>query len=824
MAAGFTGPLPDSLRALAALFVVLVLPAILLERHVIRARAAIASAPLRALFAFLSWLCILALWSAAFTVTRAPFHVFALATMWLMLALYALAAALPLIGRLPVPPARPWPRTLLLAVLVSALFAALVPPRLGIGDDSLDHIGYVRRVASMDSMRPAGVLAMPRDAGADALRSDPRKGALHPVTAFLCALSDDTADVVWRWLAVILFPTAAIAIVVFNDAFLFSRVAAWCAAFLVLLSFHGTPFRFAASSAGGESLAALWCWTMTALALATWQPGWIGWMLLAMGGVLVHMGVALHALVLAATVALLGATWGMTRAQRVRASVSIALGVAAALALRAGDLGGRVNPIHAHTQGVLFVEKQWFVASPMEILRLDGMLFLGGLACLPLVALLARTRRDARAVLAAAVIPLVVSFVPWVATTLFRHGSYMVFRSLLNIPVYAAIVVCASWLFGAIRARRAGAMLVGIPAAMVWLVVFARPLPHSLAAEARAQVNARHAGVPVSLDLEDAASLLPTNAVILSDPATSYALSALTSQRFVAVYGQHANPRDPYALDRLQAVRDVLSPYATPSAAVNACKRFGVNYVIVNGAPPGGAGFMPLWSRAQYRVTRARMAAMGQAFAFVDSMGGASIYRFEPTAPVSWSWAAQDQPVSVASLKLAPCEVPAPAHDFTVTGISVLPDTALPGDTVQVTLGYHHDAPSVFALPVVMHVRFDHDTLDRAREVPGEKIARRISDGRAHLRSRFRADLVPGHGVYEPDLWPAGFDLCETFRVVVPPNARNGHYHVRVALAYDTLVPNFHLRDLLYNRDHYSGASCTTLMVTNKITPGRAAP
>jgi hypothetical protein len=617
-----------------------------------------------------------------------------------------------------------------------------------------------------------------------------------------------------------MFPAAALAIVLFNGAFLRSRAAAGSAAVLALLSFHGTPFRFAGSSAHGESLAALWCWAMTALAV-TAPPRRPWWILIAAGGVLVHIGVAMHAMVLATTVALLGGAWGMTRAERLRVSVPISAGVAAGLVIRWSDLGGAVNAIHAHTQGVLFVAGQWFVASPMEILRLDGMLFLGGLMCLVLLALAARTRADARAVLAAAVIPLAVSFVPWIATTLFHHGSYMVFRSLLNIPVYAAIVVSAQWLGESWRARRPAALLFGVPAALVWLVVFARPLPRSLATELGAQTRAYGASVPVAPALQDAATLLPTGAVILSDPATSYALSAVTSQRFVAVYGQHANPRDPFALDRLQAVRDVLSPYATPSAAVGACRRFGVNYVVINGNPPAGAnGFLPVWSKEHFAVARARMAAMEQSFAFVDSAGGACIYRFDPASPVSWAWAAQDQPVRVASLALAPCEVPSPAGDFTVTGISVLPESALPGDTVRVTIGYRHDAPSPFALPVVMHVRFDHDVLDRAREVPGEKIWRRMSDGRAGVRSRFRADLAPGHGVYEPDLWPTGVGLCETFSLVVPSRARVGHYHVRLALAYDSLVPNFHLRDVLYNRDHYSGADCASFVVTTRATRG----
>src|SRR5512140_3154877 len=123
MAAGFAGPLPDPLCAIAALLLVFVLPAVLLERHVIAHRAAAGSAALRALFSFLAWLSILALWSAVFTVAHAPFHVFALATMWLMLAVYAFAAVLPLTGRLAAAPARPLPRAFLLAVVACALFA-----------------------------------------------------------------------------------------------------------------------------------------------------------------------------------------------------------------------------------------------------------------------------------------------------------------------------------------------------------------------------------------------------------------------------------------------------------------------------------------------------------------------------------------------------------------------------------------------------------------------------------------------------------------------------------------------------------------------------
>ena len=821
MAAGFGGGLPESLRAAVALIVVLALPALFVH-GAIRRRVPIDNSYLGAVVAFLGWLSLVALWSAGFVLAGAPFHVYATATTWLFLILYAAAAVAPLLRASAELERVRVSRALAAVIGACLLFAAVIPQRVSVGDDSLDHVGYVRRILSEDSLRPGGVLVIPADAPAGASYSDPRKGALHPVMAFTAALSATEPVVVWRWLHVLMFPAAVLALCAFNVAFLTSRAAAIAAAALAVLTFHGNPFRFATSSAHGECVAAMWGWMLGAMVLSGVRVNtrWPVWLVLAAGGVLVHIGVAAHVLVLAATLVCVGAAWGIERTERMRVALALAAGVALGGALRAFDLGGSTNAIHAHTQGVLFVTSKWFVVSPMEILRLQGMLFLGGLALIPVLAPVWRHRADARAITAMAAIPFALAFVPWVATPLFARGSYMVFRTLLNVPVYAAIVACAVWLAQGVRRRHRGALLIGIPAALVWLLIFARPATRSLAREVRAQSDApARSGAPVAPALRDAIRELPSNAVLLSDPATSYALSAVTSARFVAVEGQHATPRDPFAVDRLRAVRDVLSPYVMPNEAVNACRRFHVAYVIVNPNPPPGASrFMSGWSRPQYPATFARMEAMSQAFALIDTVAGARIYRFETGAPVDWSWSAQDQPVRVGSPSLQPCSVNAPGDEFVIRGLSVSPSNAMPGDTVQVTLGYRRDAPARFQLPLLMHVRFDHETLERAREYPGEKIVRRLGDGRSGVRTRFRADLLPGHGVYDVDLWPVGFDLCETFPVVVPPGARQGRYDVRVAVAYDTVVPNFHLRDILYNRDHYSGEVCGSLSVVGKLT------
>lgn len=816
LAAGLVDAWPESVRALGTLVLVLVLPAALpggLLPHA--GDGSRRDAALRLCAGFLSWLCVLALWTTAFTVLHASFRTYAVATMWGLVVYYATAAvrAWRWVGATRAPGSGAW----WWIVVACALFAAVNPPRLSVGEDGLDHVGYVRHVLSENSLDPGGVLAPV--AGETRAWSDPRKGALHPVLAFTSWVASTEPAVVWRWLPVVLFPAAALALVAFNGTFVASARAWIASSALILLTFDGNPFRFAAASPHGETVAALWCWVLVAAAaggparLRGWQ-----WALLGAGGVLVHLGVAWHIVVLAATIAAFGNAWQISWRARVALCGWLGAGAATGLLLRHDDLGGVSNLIHSHTQGVMYVTGRWFIASPLEILRLHGLIVLGGLACVPLLAL--SRRRDARRVLAAAAVPFAVSFVPWIATWLHAHGSYMAFRSLVQVPAFAAIAVAATILAAGVRARDRRALFLGVPAAALWLLAFARPVPGALARDLRARAAGEPRAQGVAMrDLSRVVARLPSDAVILSDPATSYALSARASQRFVAVYQQHGNPRDPHAMERIRSVRDALTPYFVSEAAAAACRRFAVDYVVVNGLSPAGSGdFLEVWDARMYRASRARMLSMAPAFTLVDSTAHAAVYRFDPDAGLGRGWNPITPPVVTGSPSLSPCEAAAPKDAFFVTGMALDRARALPGDTVRVTLGYRRDAPLPFALPAIMHVRFDHTVVQAAPSIPGAKQWRRAVDRRAGVTSRFRADLRPGHGVYETDLWPVGFDLCETFTVIVPRNARMGDYAVELSVEAETAVPNFHARDLWFNRDHYSGRRCASLVVVDRIT------
>jgi hypothetical protein len=161
-----------------------------------------------------------------------------------------------------------------------------------------------------------------------------------------------------------------------------------------------------------------------------------------------------------------------------------------------------------------------------------------------------------------------------------------------------------------------------------------------------------------------------------------------------------------------------------------------------------------------------------------------------------------------------------PRDLFEVTGFGVSPGAVAPGDTLEVSFGYRRDLPARYGPGVRFHVRFDHQSITSVHRFPGEKYVRRARERFTGRRLRFRADVVAGHGVFESDLWPMGTPLTETFAVRVPNDAAPGVYRVEVRAVEETLLPNFDLVDLLFNRDHYSGVPCATL----EIGRAQAAP
>lgn len=818
--AGFLGAAPEPARVAIALFGVVVTPALLLvplaRRWIGGPRAAIVSV---ALFLVLS---LHAVVSEVFRQAGASFLAYASAITWaLIVGFLAILVRSWTRRREPSLP-RPWRASdVRFLVGLGALVAIAAWSRhgFGVGEDAFDHIGFVRRVIAFDSMRPDHVLAWPVDAGGS-LPLDPRKGALHPTVAWIAALAAADPAAVWSMLPLVLFPAFVLAFTAFSQALLRSRRLLVVCVALFLLSYAGTAFQLAHAAAYGQNLAAAWYWILAAIALSPTRDApsrtrLAAVAILSFGGTLTHVGVALHATVLAASLVLFAGWFGFTYRTALVYAATLVVAAGAAAFVRLGVTDIPSNPIHAHAQGVLFLFRDdgvgWFVMSPMEILRQHGMATLGGLVLLPLLAFVARRRVDARAVLALCVVPAGVAFFPPLSTALFATGSYMVFRSLLNAPVFAASAIVLVWAIGTVRRKGIVMRAVAAVGIAAWVLAFLRPSIDATMADASKRSPAT---AVVSEGLVDYVATLPVGSTILTDPMTAYALSAHTPHRFVALFEQHANPCDPFALDRLEAVRNALSPFVTPERCVDACRRYGVDFVVVN-ADAHGRGFMAVWDASLYRPTLKRLRAV-PSFREVRAARSFVSFRF---APVASSPAEPDPlrpPVVVESPRLDPCLVLAPDRVFEVIGVAVTPAHAQPGDSVTIVIGYRRNEATPFGFPLLIHLRFDHEELAEGESYIGDKYVRRLRERRRGVVTRFREDVRPGAGVFDPDLWPMGAELCERVRMVIPPRAVAGSYRVEVRIVRDSLIPNFHVRDLLYNRDHYSGTACATLVVGDR--------
>lgn len=713
-------------------------------------------------------------------------------------------------------------RWLVAAIFGLAAIAAWSRGGFTVEEDAFDHIGHVRRIVDLNAMRPEHTLAMPSDAVVP-MPPDPRKGALHPLIAWVATTADVGPDVAWSVLPLLLYPALVLAFVAFTQTVLARASLVAIAVALFMLSYGGTALQFAHAAAYGQNLAAGWYWVLAAVVLggARNRSGggrarWAAMAILAFGGALVHVGVALHAAILAASVVAF-ARWLGRRYRDALVTALILVGAAGLGALaRLGFERPGANLLHAHVQGVLFVGPDHFVMSPMEILRQFGMVFLGSLLLVPVLAACARRRSDARAVLALCVLPLVVAFVPPLATAVYGQASYMLSRALLNAPVFAA---AAMLLAAIVTGARRGDMITRTAAALavaIWALAFVRPAVDAT----RADVGRKRPPLDSSLRaLVDEVARLPDDAVVLSDPATSYLLSAFCSNRVVASYEQHGNPRDAYPLDRLQAVRDVLSPFAEVHRGVEACRRFGVRYVVVCGrALTASPGFMSEWDARLFAPSCERLRTVGGPYRLVSDAAAResmrwAIFAVMPKQAVEIPPDRAPPPVIAGSVAVLPCEVAAPDLAFEVAGIAVAPPSASPGDSVTITLAYRRDIDTPFGFPSWLHVRFDHATVVGATSVLGDKYKRRFEERRGGYVARFRADLQPGRGVFEPDLWPIGTPLYEVFPFVIPAHARAGRYQVEVSVERDAMLPNFHARDLLYNRDHYSGTACAVFEV-----------
>ena len=771
-------------------------------------------------------------WQAALVLAtqlaNAPFTVLAGAGAAASLLPWAVAAAR---GAGPRPPAAAPRDSLtgpaLAAVLAAAALAAWHCARLGTPityyTDSPDHIATIRRMLATGDAFPTD--AFFRDAGP--LGADPRKGLWHPVVALLCRVAGVDPWPAWRMLGALVAP-----LFVLNCAsfawLLGGSLPAAAGAWALLLTYGGSLSNVFLREAGlatklGDQLAVAVAAAVLADLGERSTRSRIVAIALALGAVATHVFAALQfATVFGALgVGLLVRDRGTGPEFRRLFVTAAALGAACLpyLLWRAHGAYAPNNPIHTEPQGLLYLADGVFTVSFGTFWD-----WLGFGALLFPLSWWAWARASASTavlyLLTTSLAVFAIMLFPPVTMALEPKLGYLLMRFVWVLPLPAAVAFAVHALADRVRGGTGIARLAGAAGFAGLLALLFHPLTDAVRVLA---APAAHAGgleaeadmAPWREPLAWMDANLPAGSVVLSDPATSYAIPMATRHWVVTLVDQHSSPNDSLALTRILQARDALDPHASWARTRAIVGARGVTAIALNDrfreVPR-----LDYWAPGHewFRAARARFDAEPRAFRRVYDTGDFVVYEIDRAA---LAWLTGEGTPRDYSLPPAP----SPARPPVPMGAG-LPDLAAfalsraevaAGDTLVAVCTWNAARP-LRAGSYKVAIRFDR-ALPPDLRAPAwlAKPARKLYESRAGERYRFRDDHLPVNGAYGPDLWRADEWVADSATVGIPADAAPGDYEVQVRMLREPHYPNYRLGDFFFDRDYYSGPRVASLRV-----------
>lgn len=713
----------------------------------------------------------------------------------------------------------------LAAVLLAAGLAAWHCARLGTPvtyySDSPDHIGTIRRMLASGSAFPSD--AFFRDAGP--MGVDPRKGLWHPIVALLCRVANVDPWPAWRLLGSLVAP-----LFVLNSAsfawLIGGPIGAVVGAWGLLITYGGSLSNVFLREAGLATKLA----DQLALAVATavladlasrsvrTRAAAIG---LALGAVAAHVFAAIQ---FATVFGALGLGL-LVRDRRTGPEfrrllgTSLALGAACLpyLLWRALGAYAPINPVHTEPQGLLYLADGLYTVNPGSFWEWFGF----GAWLFPLSAW-----AWARGAERTAVLYLLTTFLAVFAIMLFPPVTmalqpklgYLLMRFTWLLPLPAALAFAVTSLLPKAARGPAPARIAGI-AGLAGLALLLR---HPVADAALVFADPSQAGgredvagmAPWSGPLAWMDEHLPAGSVVLSDPATSYAIPMATRHWVATLVDQHSSPNDSLALVRIVQSRDALDPNATWTTTRGIVAQRGVTAIALNDrfreVPT-----LDYWApgHAWYRAARARLDAQPGAFRRVFDSGDFVVYEIDRDSLAHLADGGAARPYVRPGAPGDPAPVAMGAGLPSLAGFRLDRAAASPGDTLAAVCTWAAPGP-LPAGAYVVALRFD-------RAMPPDfrapawfaKPARKAYEARAGVRYRFRADHLPVNGAYGVDRWAPRERITDSADVVVPMDVAPGEYEVQVRIIREPHYPNYRLGDFFLDRDYYSGPAVGRLLV-----------
>ena len=717
-------------------------------------------------------------------------------------------------GDEPAPPA--WTQRAGFATLVLLALAGLwLGATMRYTSDAPDHVGYLREILASKLYFPTEAFHL--DAGL--LGADARKGLLHPVYAALARLAGLEPLDFWTRLPLVavLFP--------FLGAYGFLRLAGIAArwsvagAWMVLLTWAGGPGADLIGIAPfPNNLGATLFWFAAGAGLyALRRPG-RATQLLAVGAA--FAAVAVHPMFLVFVMLFYGlmGLYALTAAPRRGEALRVVIGAGALAAvlllpylIYRFRMYAPENPIHTHLQGMLLLGHGFFTADPAIMWKHLGWT---GLVAYPvaLALYLPRWRRGPTEFFVgmATLLMLNFTFNPLLVPLLQKTITYLIFRSFWFFPPGLAAAAAIPLLLAPAGRRRFARRV----AAGLVLAALALPALVSLPGWATTAANRFPDLNPLvwRSTFEEVDRALPPRSVVLTDPITSHMLPAFGSQKVVAGYDQHTPPNDARAVERIQLVRDVLSPSTPAARAWRLAREADAGFVLINLAlpnPPATDYWM--YDEAALRE-RARSLAESPLFTPIREDDGFVLLRLNPLGILSGPVDEGDPAAGLAFPVPADADTLLAREGVALLAVRPQAREVAPGGPLAVALLWTAAGSPTSLQPLRATLRLD--ALDApARGSPVSKLLRKADEALHGRSTRARLDWIPTGNRLPPDHWRAGEAVADTVTLRLSPRLAPGRYALTVAVNRLAHMPNHRLRDYLNDDDLFSGPPLDTLTV-----------
>jgi hypothetical protein len=458
----------------------------------------------------------------------------------------------------------------------------------------------------------------------------------------------------------------------------------------------------------------------------------------------------------------------------------------------------QTNPLHEQVQSAMYLTDTWFVTDPFRLLRFLGPLGIAAIVC---IAPLWRLRKSVPGVgyaIAALLTFLITQLVPFVTTPLYGAIRYLAFRLDPMVPFY----ILPAFLL----ARRPRAPVAKVAVAIALVAVVVPIFGHTAFSPRTLQAERRQSPDRWARGLYQLATTLPPGSVVASDPVTSYMISAFTPSYVVCTLDQHAPPNDTRVEERVNAARDIVSPYTSARDKDLLIRENLVSHVVINEALPPDL-ILNYWTMEPATALKALEVFHSLRYEFDERAldDGLTVFRWRHDERLSTLPRPVPRPVVE--------RLPAGADSIgALAGEAVLEGAALRGEGILSAGGelvldlYWSRAGASAPGTYVVTVRFDRKDLALPfGGGPFPKVTRKLVEKWRGERYRFRADHMIQGGLFAPDVWDDGEIVEDDVRVQIPTDIAPGRYRVEARMRLVANQPNYLLRDYLYDDDSLSG-------------------